>query len=337
MLRRANNRQLSTTLAGALTLALTPMGLLAIVLASRSYSASSGGAAALSPGEAFGIALPMLIWLTAIGAGWFAITKLVVEPLRAIESGMAIYGRSSDPARTQLRFGNRKFGSTELSSLATSFDIMADEIDANSRNLRAALAEQRRLTREVHHRVKNNLQIVSSLLSLQSRGVDSPEAVQSLAVIQARIAALMHVHRWMYDDATSSGVDLTALGGELCAGLEASLVSPAHPRVSVNCETPPIVLHPDTAVPVAFLITELTNMAADRTPPGPLDVRVTAAIEDGATCIKVMSPAFIGADPIASTNMTPTSRIIHGMARQLRSSLIHDPQAGNYSVRFAAP
>lgn len=310
------------------------MGLLAVVLSSRSYGVTMASHEAASATEILGVSLPVLIWLTALLVGWFAIARLVVQPLRAIERGMALYGRSSDPARTQLRFGDRDFGSTELSSLASSFDAMADEIDQHSQSLRGALVEQQRLTREVHHRVKNNLQIVSSLLSLQARGADSIESAQTYAVIQARLGALMHVHRWMYDDATSHGVDLTALASELCAGLESSLVSPAHPVVSVICETMPNVLHPDSAVPVAFLITELANLAALHGQAGRLTVAVSATLAEKLTCLTIESTSFVGSDPIAAASITPTARIIHGMARQLRSTLVHDTDNGRYSVTF---
>lgn len=334
MTQSATNRRLSTTLGGALILALLPMGLLAGVLSARSYSVLANRAEPMGAGDIIGVILPVLIWLTALVAGGFAIDRLVVQPLRAIERGMALYGRSSDPARTQLRFGTRDFGSAELASLAASFDAMADEVDKHSRNLRGALVEQQRLTREVHHRVKNNLQIVSSLLSLQARGADSADSAQTYAVIQARLAALMNVHRWMYDDATSNGVDLTALGGELCAGLEASLVSPAHPEVFVSCETAPIILHPDAAVPVAFLITELANLAALHGAPGRLMIEVVATTADGKTCLMIGSAGFVGTDHIAAASLTPTARIIHGMARQLRSTLVHDAGVGRYSVTF---
>ncbi|NJC09542.1 sensor histidine kinase [Polymorphobacter fuscus] len=335
------NRQLSKTLGGALILALLPMGLLAVLLSLRSYNAVIAVQGAVSPLGLFGIVLPVLIWITALVVGWYAVSRLVVQPLLAIERGMALYGRSSDPARTRLRFGARDFGSAELASLAASFDSMADEIDQHSRNLRSALVEQQRLTREVHHRVKNNLQIVSSLLSLQARGADSSESAQTYAVIQARLAALMHVHRWMYDDATSHGVDLTSLAGELCAGLETSLVSPAHPKVTMVCETAPIILHPDAAVPVAFLITELASLAASYAEPGPLEICVSATLlpRNGDDPVKskiaVESAGFKGVDHIAAASMTPTARIIHGMARQLRSALVHDADIGCYSVTFA--
>ena len=332
----ATNRRLATTLGGALVLALLPMGLLAAVLTARSYSAWGATHTELSAGQAIGIGLPILIWLAALLAGWFAIDRLVVKPLRAIERGMAIYGASTNPGRTQLRFGARDFGSAELASLAASFDAMANEIDENSRNLHSALVEQKRLTREVHHRVKNNLQIVSSLLSLQARGADTPETAQTYGAIQTRLAALMQVHRWMYDEPNCNGVDLKSLARDLCAGLQASLLSPCHPEVLVMCEAAPNMIHPDAAVPVAFLVTELTNLAALHAPEGPLTVRVTSTVANSETCLAIEAPAFIGVDSISPNSPTPTARIIHGMARQLRSALVHDPEAGRYSVTFAS-
>ena len=317
-------------------LALLPMGLLAGVLTARSYSAWGSTHTELSAGQAIGIGLPVLIWLAALLAGWFAVDRLVVKPLRAIERGMAIYGASANPGRTQLRFGARDFGSTELASLAASFDAMANEIDEHSRNLHCALTEQKRLTREVHHRVKNNLQIVSSLLSLQARGAETLETAQTYAAIQVRLAALMQVHRWIYDEPASNGVDLKALARELCSGLQGSLLSPAHPEVKVRCNAAPGVIHPDAAVPVAFLITELTNLAALRAAPGPLEVLVTTTTTGDETCLTVEAQGFIDTDSISPDSQTPTARIIHGMARQLRSTLVHDPAIGCYSVTFSS-
>ncbi|MBC7506048.1 MAG: hypothetical protein H7267_10045, partial [Sandarakinorhabdus sp.] len=173
-----------------------------------------------------------------------------------------------------------------------------------------------------------------SLLSLQARYAESADSAQTYAVIQARLAALMHVHRWVYDDATSNGVDLAALAGELGAGLGTGLVSPAHSVVSVSCDIAPIVLHPDAAVPTAFLITELASLAALHGTPGPLAVQITASGDNRLICLAVASAGFIGDNPIAATNLSPTARIIHGMARQLRSALVYDDVAGRYSLTF---
>jgi two-component sensor histidine kinase len=328
------NWPLLTKLIMALAIAMVPMVILAAVLAAAEPVAFADHAPSTVRWSLAILAL--LMWLSAMMMSWFSIHRLVTGPLYAIERLMADYGQSSDPARTRLRSGDRDHGSAEINALAACFDEMADQIDRHTRELAGALVEQQRLTREVHHRVKNNLQIISSLLSLQARDALTPEIMQTYAVIQARIAALTHVHRWMYDDATSNGVDLKSLVGELCAGLQSSLVSPNHPDVTITFQTAAIVIHPDIAVPVAFLLTELASLAALYGTPGPLHIGVTTVQDAGFTTLTVTAPGFDDVDRIAATSMTPTARIIHGMARQLRSTLVHDPVGGNYSVSFSA-
>lgn len=329
----ARNWPLSAKLVAALAIAMLPMGVLAVVIATQNFADISTKQPSLP--QLLSMSLPILMWLAALLTGWFAIHHMVVRPLAAIQRLMRDYGHSADPERTKLRFGSLDHGSNELAALAACFDDMADEIDQHSRDLRTALVEQRRLTREVHHRVKNNLQIVSSLLSLQARDADSPELVQTYAVIQARITALAQVHRWMYDDVSSLGVDLRSLITDLCLGLEISLASPERGRVTVECKADPVEIHPDGAVPVAFLVTELASLAALHAPPGPLDIIVSASRNDEAVSIAVTARGFEAIDRIAADSTAPTARIIHGMARQLRSSLVHDPVKGSYSVSFA--
>ncbi len=326
---------LSTKLTMALAAALAPMGALAAVLAIDSYRAIAMNQPLLTLAQALSVLLPILMWLVALFVGWFAVHRLVVAPLVSIQRLIEAYGHNADPARTRIRFGRTGFGSRETTALAASFDAMADEIDQHSRDLRIALVEQKRLTREVHHRVKNNLQIVSSLLSLHARDAATPEVARSYATIQARISALTHVHRWMYDDATSNGVDLRALTGELCGGLETSLVSPEHRRVTLACHSATIIVHPDVAVPVAFLVTELASLAARHGLPGPLDVQIAIIRAGDAVTVTVTSAAFT-VDRIAAAPLDPMARIIHGLARQLRGALVHDPVAGSYAVTFAS-
>lgn len=326
--------QLSTQVVAALAIAMLPMGVLAVLLAIQSHAAI--GEAHPTLAQWLSMTLPILMWLAALLTGWFAVHRLIVQPLARLQRLIEAYGHSSDPARTQLRMRAAGHDSAEIAILAASFDSMADAIDDHSRDLRDALAEQQRLTREVHHRVKNNLQIVTSLLSLQARDADSPEVVQTYAVIQARIQALTQVHRWMYDDATSHGVDLRALVGDLCAGLETSLISPDHQQVTIASRVDAIVIHPDVAVPVAFLVTELAGLAAHHGDRGPLLVQVDAHEADGRITIAIAAAGFVGVDRLAAASMSPTARIIHGMARQLRGALVHDPRVGAYSVDFAS-
>jgi two-component sensor histidine kinase len=234
---------------------------------------------------------------------------------------------------TSARFGQQR--NQEMAELGAAFDRMADDIGTHEDEQAVALATQKKLTREVHHRVKNNLQIVSSLISLQSRDAATPEVAYAYATIQKRVNALALVHRWLFDDEALRGVDLKSLTQDLCAGLEQSVGNSENTSVSIQPQVDRVYVGQDTAVPLAFLMTELVTAAA-RQATGP-SVRVeVAAKRDGAQAVlSVASESFVdGADFTASA--TPEARIAIGMARQMRSAIRFDPAAGRYSIAFPA-
>ena len=281
--------------------------------------------------QALSIAFPALMWLAALLIGWLAIDRLVVGPLVQMRRAVERYG-AGDPT---IRLGLQDYDTQEMAMLASSFDRMADQITSHEDELRGALATQKRLTREVHHRVKNNLQIVSSLLSLQSRDAKSPEVAAAYAMIQKRVNALALVHRWMYDDETMQGVDLRSLANDLCAGLEQSIGASANRQVSINSDVERIYVGQDTAVPLAFLITELVAAASRLTTDAePFAMRVGARATDTSARLEVAAPAFRGIDRFAAGSGDPSARIIQGMARQMRSRLEHDPEHGCYMIAF---
>lgn len=284
----------------------------------------------LSVPQAVNIALPILMWLGAVVIGWLAIRWLVVAPLAQVRGSLDRYAAGD----IGVRLAERRFRTQEVRDLGDAFDRMADQISRHEDDLRAGLATQKKLTREVHHRVKNNLQIVSSLLSLQSRDATSPEVAYAYATIQKRVNALALVHRWLYDDEAMRGVDLRSLAQDLCAGLEQSVTSADGSTIAIAADVDRLYVGQDTAVPLAFLITELVTAAARLAGTGNLTVRVSAKAGEGRASLMVQAPSFQGADLFAVGSSDPSARIIQGMARQMRSKLTHDPVAGSYAIDF---
>src|SRR3546814_19235322 len=86
----------------------------------------------------------------------------------------------------------------EIRDLGQTFRLITQTIAAHEAELAAGLERQTRLTREVHHRVKNNLQIIASLINLHSRSAPTQEAVDAYISIQRRVDALSVVHRNHY-------------------------------------------------------------------------------------------------------------------------------------------
>lgn len=280
--------------------------------------------------QAVNIALPILMWLGAVAIGWLAIRWLVVAPLAQVRGSLDRYAAGD----VNVRLAERRFRTEEIRDLGDAFDRMADQISRHEDDLRAGLATQKKLTREVHHRVKNNLQIVSSLLSLQSRDAASPEVAYAYATIQKRVNALALVHRWLYDDEAMRGVDLRSLAQDLCAGLEQSVTIADGSTVTIAADVDRLYVGQDTAVPLAFLITELVTAAARLATSGSLTIRVNAKAGEGRATLTVQAPSFKGDDLFAVGSGDPSARIIQGMARQMRSKLAHDPEVGSYAIDF---
>ncbi|MBV5325363.1 MAG: sensor histidine kinase, partial [Rhodospirillaceae bacterium] len=82
----------------------------------------------------------------------------------------------------------------ELRQLSETFRHITETISTHEAELAAGLARQTRLTREVHHRVKNNLQVVASLINLHARGQVQSDVIRAYASIQRRVDALAVVH-----------------------------------------------------------------------------------------------------------------------------------------------
>ncbi len=322
---------LSVKVVAALTCALLPLGGLATYVTASAYRQTIAHDGHVSVGRWIGLALPLAMWLSALLIGWLVANELLVKPLRGLRAALDRH-RLGD---TGVRLGATDWMSSEMQSLADAFDRMADASLAHDAEMAAALDEQRRLTREVHHRVKNNLQIVASLLSIQARDTTDAAVGRAYSAVQARVGALALVHRWMYDDESAKGVDLRALATDLCASLEHAIAAAEGIAPKLTCDVARFAVAQDTAVPVAFLITELVTVAARATAPAPAEIRITAAAADGTATLAVQCPVFCD-DAMTDPKSAPV-RVITGLARQMRAPLKHDPHSCTYTIEFAIP
>src|SRR4029079_10841916 len=112
--------------------------------------------------------------------------------------------------------------SEEIQELRDAFGRAIDRAEESERETTSALEGQRRLVREVHHRVKNNLQVVASLLNIHGRSAETADARAAYAGISRRGGALSIVHRNHFADIEESrGISLRPLVTELAAELRA--------------------------------------------------------------------------------------------------------------------
>ena len=114
--------------------------------------------------------------------------------------------------------------------------------------------------REIHHRVKNNLQIVISLVNLQSKSVAIPEAQSAFTEIQTRMRALALVHRYLYESDDLQSVNIGSFLTELCSSLQSAYgVSPMQVTMDVIADA--VWDISDRAIPLALFMTETVSNA----------------------------------------------------------------------------
>ncbi len=127
--------------------------------------------------------------------------------------------------------------------------------------LTIALQDRENLLQEIHHRVKNNLQIISSLLRLQSRHVAEADAAQALNEGEARVNSMAIIHHHLYTQADHlSQVNVQNYIRDLCHHLAASFDSPSL-KVTIRQAVDPIYLDVNTMVPLGLILNELITNA----------------------------------------------------------------------------
>ena len=132
--------------------------------------------------------------------------------------------------------------------------------------VRTSLHEKEILLKEVHHRVKNNLQIISSLLNLQVRHVQDPVAVQAFQDSRSRVRSMALVHERLYQSASLARIDISEYVRSVAADLVHSYG--ADQRIRLRVDVDMVELGIDTAVPCGLLVNELVSNALKHAFPG---------------------------------------------------------------------
>lgn len=275
--------------------------------------------------------LPVLMWAAAAGIGWFVVDRLLIRPLQRLRADVAAYrpgGEFNPPSIVTIP-------AQEIRELGETFRAISRTVRLHEEELAEGLVRQTRLTREVHHRVKNNLQVIASLINFHARGAVTPEAIAAYSSIQHRVDALAVVHRHHFAEMEESrGLSLRAVLGELASNLRASAPEDGGgPTILLEIE--PYLVTQDVAVAVAFLVTEVIELALAVAPAAQLRLSVSALEDAVRANVRVSSPALIETDQLRELLDQRYGRVMGGLSRQLRSMLHHDPLVGAFEVAVA--
>ncbi len=134
------------------------------------------------------------------------------------------------------------------------------KIDAQKDVIEKSLEEKKILLREIHHRVKNNLQVISSLLNLQSRYVEDGKAQVALKEGQNRVKSMALIHQRLYQEDNLTGIQVKDYLSRLTRNLFASYNISAE-RVKLDLSIDDLNVDVDTLIPIGLILNELISNA----------------------------------------------------------------------------
>ncbi|MCK9150756.1 sensor histidine kinase [Methanobacterium alcaliphilum] len=202
--------------------------------------------------------------------------------------------------------------------------------------MKASLKEKELLLGEVHHRVKNNMQIISSLLRLQSSEVEDPESRNILLESQNRIKTMSIVHESLYQSENFSEIDMLNYINRLVKNLTITYSSSERVIFQVNSEN--IQLAIDTAIPVGLVINELVTNAIKHAFPDNRKGKIYIEFKKDPECYQlIVKDDGVGmpADIDLSSCTSLGWELVNGLVDQLSGTLTLNRENGTeITIRF---
>jgi len=203
------------------------------------------------------------IWCAGIGAAWLGTRYLVTRWTGRLDAMALAYGQGRYHEAEDFSNAPR-----ELRDLAQTLTLMAGRIEEREDELRTSLEQKNVLLKEIHHRVKNNLQIVSSLINIRGAKLSSEADRGALEEVKAQVRALALAHSHLYEGDDVQHVQLKSFLSDLCRRTF-DIVACESGRVSLALDLPEVRLATDRAVPLALMVTEaITNAVKHAFPDG---------------------------------------------------------------------
>ncbi len=273
---------------------------------------------------------PVLMWLASMSVAMLSIYTLVLRHIVRLRRNMNDFAdnRNIDAISNQVPMPN------ELKALNDNFLRMTNEIMQDEAQLEDALRAKNVLVKEVHHRVKNNLQLISSIMNMQIRAAEHQETKAVLSRLQDRVLSLATIHRDLYQSQNGGMVEVGALISEVVQNSVEVAVS-LEDDVDVQKDIDQILLYPDQAVPLSLMVAEaMTNaMKYIGAPKGQQRwVRVTLKQDPGdVDCLLTLSNSVGSGRNAESTGLG--GQLINAFAIQLGGEVQTAEAADSYTMR----
>lgn len=199
---------------------------------------------------------PILMWLISLVLLYFAMDRQVVRYLRLI--GVQMRRFASDRRLPDAPSGLSM--PYELEIIEEQFMQVAAKLMRDEADLMDAMHDKDVLLKELHHRVKNNLQLISSIISMQMRRTRNPVTAAALDTVNRRVSSMATVHQTLYQASELGRVPADELLRAVVRPLT-DLAPVGPPRTDISVDLDNVILYPDQAVPATLLTVEAVTNA----------------------------------------------------------------------------
>ncbi|OCX65387.1 hypothetical protein BFP70_10015 [Thioclava sp. SK-1] len=276
------------------------------------------------------ILVPGMMWLASLLVAYFAMQKLVIGHIKRLSRSLRTF------ASGRRAVGDLNYASAprEIRLLAQSYEKMTETILHDEAELEDMIHHQEVLLREVHHRVKNNLQLIASIISMQIRKSRTPETKELMKGLQERVISLATIHRGLYQTSGLSDIRADELLPDIVRQITALATGPER-RIDIDCHIDKIKLIPDQAVPLSLLLTEaMTNaMKYASSPDGNPDLQIKLTEDDEGLASLVLENSLDEAGPKETgVGSGLGSQLAQAFVQQLNGTMVTSSEGGRYRL-----
>lgn len=197
------------------------------------------------------VAFPLLTWLVGMATALFAARRLVIRPIRMLRDEMRRFARGQRNAPLVLAPG----AALEIQETVNTFNKLELIVARNEAALALTAEGKLLLLREIHHRIKNNLQMISSIISIQRRKTQDPEVGKVLRSLQGRVLSIAAVDQSLYTNGDFADVRADLLVGLITDRLVDANLEPGH-GVQIVTRFEVAMLDADQIGPLSMLANE---------------------------------------------------------------------------------
>ncbi len=203
------------------------------------------------------------------------------------------------------------------------------KLEEKNKVIAKALEDKNLLLKEIHHRVKNNLQVISSLLNLQSRYIEDDSALEAITESRNRVQSMSLLHQNLYQDNNLTGVEVQKYFNQLFDSLFHTYnIKPG--KITLQKEIQALMLDVDTLIPLGLIANELVSNALKYAFPGETRGIVTISLrEEGTQLLLQVKDDGIGvSDEVFNASKSFGNRMINAFITKLQGKMNIDNQSG---------